>query len=76
MARDRHALTAEQSNTDLHYDKAFQPHYFKQAKMLPGISLTQFGSKEHNSGLCQEFSRRTVVFQLGKQQNYPVVLNS
>lgn len=62
MARDRHAVIIEQSNTDLHSDKAFQPHYFKQVKMLPGFILTHFGSKEHKSGLRQKFSRTIIVF--------------
>lgn len=56
----------EQSNTDLHYDKAFQPHYFKQVKMLPGIILAQVCSKEHKSGFCQNFSRNIVVFPAEK----------
>lgn len=72
MARDRHTAIVEQSNTDLHCDKAFQPHYFKQVKMLPGIRLTQFCSKEHNPGPCQ----RIVVFSIRKQWNYPVALSS
>lgn len=36
MATERYTVTVEQSHTDLRYDKAFQPHYFKQVKMFPG----------------------------------------
>jgi len=67
----------KQCHKDLHYDKAFQPRYFKLVEMFSGLSLTQFGFKEHTiSGFCQKFSCRIVIFPMGKQQNYPVALNS